>query len=658
MNESSDYQSEKQKKSAMAAGICQESRFAVLENSDPGDGSFLPLSNEFRKELVSLLKSLPECSLPLKLFRGKYAEHFGKPFSVREHGYAFLKDLLMAIPETVTVYKTETMIGSKGVPDTFVKLKPSHAIDAAPANASEVSQVPQQGSIENAYTKEQKERLDAFSREVAVLLKGQPECTMPKKDLQRKYRLQFGRGLHLSVKDAGCHKLRSFYKYLQTSHIVQFVGSGRNTLLKLTELQKEIGEVAPENSVKEEPICGTVNEAGDRKDIKSKEAVWADGCAIDAPPANASEVSQVPQGSKEAFDTKQQKELLDALGGELAVLLECQPERSILMKDLFSEYKHHFGIGLHSSLKKAGCKKLRDFFDVMPHFVEVVGSGPSTLMKLSGKGIGKAAPENSVKQEPKFGTVNEARAFFREELTKILECQPKHSISMGQLRDIFKERFGRRILVGCYNKYGIRGVPNLIRSMPEIFQHVGSGREAIVRFCATPGLCEDDGEAWLKWRQNQIDLFKETDDYKRYLEAVPKEQRRPDMPQTPDIHDRITNVTMSRWRKSIIRFKSEAIPDNAEVTEPAKVDSMKLKDNLCQALQPNTTENNLKHKTRLLMFSVELVELLKSKPSCFIGISEFVDSFEQHFGKKFNVHSLLFIRGIVKFQLVLPLQNS
>ena len=268
----------------MAAGICQESRLDVLENADPGDGSFSPLSDEFRKELVSLLKSLPECSLPLKLFRGKYAEHFGKPFSVREHGYAFLKDLLMAIPETVTVYKTETMMGSKGVPDTFVKLKPSHAIDSAPANASEVSQVPQR-SEENNYTKEQMERLDAFSREVVVLLKCQPECTMPKKDLCREYRLQFGRGLHLSVKDAGCHKLGSFYKYLQTSHIVQFVGSGRDTLVKLTELGKEIGEAAPENFVKVEPKCGTVNEAGDRNDIKSRVTVWADGCAIDAPPS-------------------------------------------------------------------------------------------------------------------------------------------------------------------------------------------------------------------------------------------------------------------------------------------------------------------------------------------------------------------------------------
>ena len=499
----------------MAAGICQESRFAVLENSDPEDGSFLPLSNEFRKELVSLLKSLPECSLPLKLFRGKYVEHFGKPFSVREHGYAFLKDLLMTIPETVTVYKTETMIGSKSVHDTFVKLKPSPVIDAAPANASEVRLVPQE-SKENTYTKEQKERLDAFSRDVAILLKGQPECTMPKSALCREYRAQFGRGLHLSVKEAGCHKLKDFYKLLQTSHIVQFVGSGRNTLIKLSQLGMDIGETAPENSVKEEPKCGTVYEARGRKEITFKDTLWADG-----------------------------------------------------------------------------------------------------------------------------------RAFFREESKKILECQPEHSILVGQLRDIFRERFGREIFYGFYNRCGYSSLPKLIKSMPQIFQYTYVGLrnrgEAIVRLCAATGPCEDAGEARLKLRQNQIDLFKETDDCKGYLEAAPEEQRRPDMPQTPEIRDGITDGAMSRRKKSWLtqhcQIKSGAPPDNVEVTNPVKADSIQLRDIIGQgrpekALHP---KYDFKHKTRLLMFSVELVEVLKSKPSCFIGISEFVDSFEQHFGKKFSV---------------------
>ena len=211
----------------MAAEICQESRLTLLENTELVDGSFSPLSNDFKKDLVSLLKTLPECSLPLRDFRAKYAEHCGKPFSVREHGYTLLKDLLTTLPETVSVYKTEIMIGSNSVPTTFVKLKLSHAMDVAPANASEVSQVPQ-GSKEAFDTREQNENLDALGRELAVLLNSQPECSIEMKDLFREYKHHFGKGLHSSLKKAGFKKLRDFLVVIP--HIVQLVGSGSNTV--------------------------------------------------------------------------------------------------------------------------------------------------------------------------------------------------------------------------------------------------------------------------------------------------------------------------------------------------------------------------------------------------------------------------------------------
>ena len=107
------------------SGNGQENRFAVLKNFDSGDGSVELLRDEFRKELVSLFKYQP--SIPLYKFRAIYEAYFGKIFNMNEHGYGYghkLKDFFMALPDIITVYKTENN-------KTCLKLKPNYTKETA-----------------------------------------------------------------------------------------------------------------------------------------------------------------------------------------------------------------------------------------------------------------------------------------------------------------------------------------------------------------------------------------------------------------------------------------------------------------------------------------------------------------------------------------------
>ena len=498
-----------------------ENRFAVIKNSDSGDGTVELLRDEFRKELVSLFKSRP--FIPLYKFRAIYEAHFGKTFNLEEHGYvihgyrfskiSWLKDLFMTLPDIITVYQSENNT-------TYLKRKPNYAEETATVKSPEVSQSPQGSEAAND-RKEQMERLDTLKKELTVLLQSQPEGSIPMKDLFGKYFFHFRKKLHSGIKGAGYKRPGDLFEAM--SQTVQVLGSGPETLIKLSEVGNVMNETqTSQTSVMQKPKCGPamlhVNKLGVSQESKSKEAVWAEG-----------------------------------------------------------------------------------------------------------------------------------RAFFRKELTQILESQPEHSITIGQFRDIFKERFGKQIFINFPGKYGCAGLPLLIRTMPETALIVGSGREAMIELCTGPGYREVQKEDYVKWRQNQIDLFKDTDDYRRYLEAVPKEQRRPDMPQTPDIHDGITNGAMSRWKKSIRSFVKGSQIIAKDTVEAAKLENadppIKLQDHLAstkpnesaKAMCPSSTKDKLKHKLHLILFSVELVELLKSRPMCFIRMSAFGNCFEQHFGKKFNV---------------------
>ena len=109
------------------SGNGQENQFAVLKISDTGSGDkSVPLpSDEFKKELVSVLKSQPQYTMRLDKFWYIYEQHFGKPFNVMEHGYTKHKALFMALPDIVKVYEDENRTNRRAM----IKLKPCYGID-------------------------------------------------------------------------------------------------------------------------------------------------------------------------------------------------------------------------------------------------------------------------------------------------------------------------------------------------------------------------------------------------------------------------------------------------------------------------------------------------------------------------------------------------
>ena len=59
----------------------------------------------------------------------------------------------------------------------------------------------------------------------------------------------------------------------------------------------------------------------------------------------------------------------------------------------------------------------------------------------------------------------------------------------------------------------------------------------------------------LQQRQKQIDYGKQTIGYRRYRQAVPKNQRWPGAPQTPDIHLKLSkrnwDARLRAWRRQL-----------------------------------------------------------------------------------------------------------
>ena len=114
----------------------------------------------------------------------------------------------------------------------------------------------------------------------------------------------------------------------------------------------------------------------------------------------------------------------------------------------------------------------------------------------------------------------------------------------------------------------------------------------------------------LKWRQKQIDFVKTPGHghgkYHDYLEALPKEQRRPDMPQTPDIHKDIKSSrkhfsrVVRDWKYSINTFVDK-------LTDPSILDGRKRINNVITGDKDNTTESNARWNQRENMWGREQI---------------------------------------------------
>ena len=475
------------------SGNSQENRFAVLD-SDSGDGTVPPLNDELGKELVSLLKSQPKCSMELKKFSALYELHRGKTFNVKEHGHTKLKDLFMALPHIVTVYQTETITRSSTFPSTHIKLKPNYEIDTAP----EVSQV---------------ERLDILSRELTVLLKSEPECSIPIGKLFGKYKYQFGKNLNSSLKDIGFKKLKDLIEAMPQT--VQIVGSGPEAHIKLSKV---------------------VNEASGGQGTKSKRALMKEGSAIfrkeltkllESQPGHSIPIGQfggifekhfgkkfkleeygytnlhmlistmpetvliVGKGSK----ARLQSQLFGAsseiagptldkstrkFANDCIELLTLAPE-GIISFDKFVPRYHQY-CGRQLKLSDYGFEKLIDLFKAVPDTVEVAECGNADRPIKLKDNLLTMIPNESAKTEPKDHVCSNTTSnklkhklhlkLFSMELVELLKSQSMCYILMSSFGGCYEQHFGKKFNV---KEYGYTKLKPIFESLPAIVQIVGEG---------------------------------------------------------------------------------------------------------------------------------------------------------------------------------------
>ena len=103
---------------------------------NPGQEPGQPRSDDFSKELVSLLKSQPGCSIWLPDFCHRYEQHFGNKFNVTEHGHTTLKELFKALPHLVSMMNEDNSC-------IAIKLKPTNYVnEMATENVPRINEDP------------------------------------------------------------------------------------------------------------------------------------------------------------------------------------------------------------------------------------------------------------------------------------------------------------------------------------------------------------------------------------------------------------------------------------------------------------------------------------------------------------------------------------
>ena len=153
----------------------------LKENSATVQKQCSPL-DLFSEELVNLLQSQPEQKIGFCEFSGCYQRHFGKQFKLANYGHVKLKNLFKAIPHIVKI-----------MPNATVALSSTQSQD----NDNEMNR---------------EERMDLFGREVATLLKLQPECKIVMNEFSTRYARHFGK--LFTVEDFGNEKVMSMLKAL------------------------------------------------------------------------------------------------------------------------------------------------------------------------------------------------------------------------------------------------------------------------------------------------------------------------------------------------------------------------------------------------------------------------------------------------------------
>ncbi|XP_052266236.1 meiosis regulator and mRNA stability factor 1-like isoform X2 [Dreissena polymorpha] len=251
----------------------------------PSSGSLNQLLAQFGREMVDLLKAMPNCRLAFSKFIPIYHQHFGRQCRVADYGYSRLNELFDAVPHVVQVmgtgdrkvltltHKAQTKRFTadllrllKNVPGRQVCLSSlteefckmfnrswdiieygmchlDDMLSDIPPNTVVMTQDGHNTLISLPRvepTDEELERIKQFSLEIVDLLKHSDHCKMLFSKLIPAYHHHFGRQCRVS--DYGYSKLLDLLEALP--QVIELDDEGEEKIIKLTEskLRKVVGD--------------------------------------------------------------------------------------------------------------------------------------------------------------------------------------------------------------------------------------------------------------------------------------------------------------------------------------------------------------------------------------------------------------------------------